>query len=59
MPAVSARQLDQPRQNARDLHHRQVLENFPILGHLQADDQVQRFVEQLRERMGRDRWPAA
>ena len=53
LPRIGPRQLDHARQDARDLHHRHVLEHFPVPGHLQPHDEVQRLVEQLRERMRR------
>ena len=50
-PRVGARQLDEPLMVAGNLHHRHVFQRLAILGQLQLDDQVQRFVEQLGKRM--------
>ena len=50
---IGPRQLHHARQDARDLHHRHVLEHLPVPRHLQPHDEVQRLVQQLRERMRR------
>jgi len=53
LPAVVARQLHHSRQDARNLHDREVLQGFAVPLHFQSHDQVQRFVQQLRKRMRR------
>ena len=52
-PAILAGQRDEPRQNGRTLHHRQMLGGNAVLRHLNPNDQVQRLVQQLRKRMRR------
>ena len=53
LPPIRARQLHDARQVARDLHHGAVLEHLPVSRHLQPHDEVQRLIQQLRERVRR------
>jgi hypothetical protein len=50
-PSVGARQFHHRRQNARRLHDGQMAQVFRAGLHLQLHDDVERFVEQLREGM--------
>ncbi len=53
LPVVVARQLHQPREHARHLHHREAALRLAVALDLELHGDVQRLVEQLRKRVRR------